>query len=44
MRFSEFKDKQVINTHDGSRLGYVSDIIFDVHTGAITHICIPKKM
>ena len=40
-RFSEFKEKEVINCRDGERLGYVCDLIFDSDTGNILKIVIP---
>ncbi|WP_343209533.1 PRC-barrel domain-containing protein [Anaerolentibacter hominis] len=41
MRLCEFKQKEVINEPTCNRLGYVSDIEFDVQTGQITHIIVP---
>lgn len=38
-----FREKEVINSCDGSRLGYVSDIEFDVCDGRITAIIVPTK-
>ncbi len=38
-----FRDKEVINSCDGRRLGYVSDIEFDVCDGRITAIIVPEK-
>ncbi len=41
MRFSDFKEKEVINCRDGERLGYVCDLIFDCENGNILKIIIP---
>ena len=41
MRICELKQKEVINTCDCKRLGYVEDIVFDVHTGQIEAIVVP---
>ncbi len=41
IRFSDFKEKEVINCRDGERLGYVCDLIFDCNTGNILKIIIP---
>lgn len=41
IRICELSQKEVINICDGQRLGYVSDVIFDVCTGCITDIIIP---
>ena len=38
-----FRDKEVINSCDGRRLGYVTDIEFDVCDGRITAIVVPVK-
>ncbi len=38
-----FRDKEVINSHDGRRLGCVTDIEFDVCDGRITAIVVPTK-
>lgn len=38
-----FRDKEVINSCDGRRLGCVSDIEFDVCDGRITAIVVPLK-
>ena len=38
-----FRDKEVINSCDGRRLGYVTDIEFDVCDGRVTAIVIPVK-
>jgi YlmC/YmxH family sporulation protein len=41
MRICELREKEVINCRDCERLGYVSDIEFDICTGQITHIIVP---
>ena len=38
-----FREKEVINACDGRRLGYVTDIEFDVCDGRITAIVVPTK-
>ena len=38
-----FRDKEVINSCDGRRLGYVTDIEFDVCDGRVTAIIVPTK-
>lgn len=38
-----FREKEVINACDGRRLGYVSDIEFDVCDGRITAIIVPGR-
>lgn len=38
-----FRDKEVINSCDGRRLGYVTDIEFDVCDGRITAIIVPVR-
>lgn len=37
----ELKEKEVINIHDGARLGNLSDIIFDPETGKIISVVLP---
>lgn len=41
MRICDLREKEVINVCDGERLGYVSDVEFDLCTGRITHIIVP---
>lgn len=41
MRLCELKQKEVINERDGQRLGYISDIDFDVNSGKIISVIIP---
>ena len=40
---ANFREKEVINACDGKRLGYVTDIEFDVFDGRITAIVVPVK-
>lgn len=41
MRICELREKEVINTCDGERLGSVSDVDFEVKTGRICSLIIP---
>ena len=43
VRFSEIKEKEVINVCDGCRLGYVCDMDIDIKTGIIKKLIIPAK-
>lgn len=43
MRFSELREKEVINCKDCKRLGFVADIDFDICTGRIKAIIVPKQ-
>ena len=40
-RLSELKCKPVINIKDGSKLGFICDIEFDMRTGKICAIIVP---
>ncbi len=40
-KFSELKQKEVVNVADGRRLGYVSDLVFDPLTGNIGSFMVP---
>ncbi len=42
VRYSELCKKEVINTCDGCRLGYVSDLEIDTMCGRINAIFVPK--
>ncbi len=42
-RFSDLKNKEVINIMDGVRMGYVYDVEFDTLSGKINALLIPKK-
>lgn len=41
IKFSDFKDKEVINCRDGERLGYICDLVFDLDCGKIIKLIIP---
>ena len=41
--FLKLQKKEVINAHDGTRLGYVSDIDIDPENGSIMAIRIPSS-
>ncbi|OON95962.1 MAG: hypothetical protein ATN36_06805 [Epulopiscium sp. Nele67-Bin005] len=41
MRIGDMKHKEVINTIDGSRLGYVCDVEIDWTTGRVKTLIIP---
>lgn len=40
-RLSEIRNKEVVNTQDGSRLGYCSDFILDLHSCCLTALIVP---
>ncbi|MBO4407360.1 MAG: YlmC/YmxH family sporulation protein [Clostridia bacterium] len=40
-RLQDLRLREVINVHDGTRYGFVSDAIIDLKTGKITSIVIP---
>lgn len=40
-RIHEIRQKEVINTRDGCRLGFISDIEIDVKSGKVTKIIVP---
>ena len=42
MRLCEFQKKEVINSCDCSKIGYVTDLIFDECSGCIEAIIVPK--
>lgn len=42
MRFSELREKEVINLKDCQKLGYVSDLEIDVHNGCVQKMIVPK--
>ena len=46
MRIGDLQYKEVINISTGSRLGYVSDLEFDIHSGKILSFIVPgpKKL
>ena len=41
VRVYDLKQKEVINLSDGSRLGFVADVEFDIKTGKIEAVIIP---
>lgn len=41
MRFTELKQKEVINCKDGARLGFVTDLEFEECNGKILKIIVP---
>lgn len=41
VKLSEFRQKEVINIHDGRRLGFVYDIELNIHTGHMDAIIVP---
>lgn len=41
MRNCELRQKEVINVCDGSRLGFVTDLIFDLESGCIEALIVP---
>ncbi len=42
MRFCELQEKEVINTCDCKKLGYIVDLVIDERKGKIEAIIIPK--
>lgn len=40
-KFSKLRQKEVVNIMDGSRLGYICDLILDECTGKICAIVVP---
>ena len=40
-RMYDLRQKEVINTSDGARFGFVSDLEIDIKTGKITAIIVP---
>ncbi len=43
IRFSELCKKEVINTFDGCRLGYVCDVEIDTMCGRVNFIFVPNR-
>ena len=41
VRIYEMKQKEVVNVIDGTRLGYICDIVLDLETGNIIKIIVP---
>ena len=42
-RYAEIRNKEVINISDGSRMGYVCDVEFNLETGKVESLIIPRK-
>lgn len=42
-RFSEFRDKEVINVRTGTRLGFVCDMQLQVPEGRVTALIVPGR-
>ncbi len=42
-RLTDFREREVINIANGSRLGYVSDAMVDVRDGRITALIVPGQ-
>lgn len=42
-RVEDFRYKEVVNVCDGSRLGYVSDVILDIASGSVTALIVPGR-
>lgn len=43
-RYLDLRNKEIINVGDGKRLGYVCDIEFDLKSGEIISLIVPKKI
>ncbi len=41
MRFSELREKEVINCRDCERLGFPCDLAFDMRTGCLEALIVP---
>lgn len=42
-RYAELRNKEIINVSDGSRMGYVCDVEFDLETGKLNALIVPRK-
>ena len=42
MKFLELRQKDVINCNTGECLGFVLDLEFEIHTGKICYLIVPK--
>lgn len=40
----ELRDKEIINLSDGSRIGYVGDVVVDLEQGRITALVVPGRL
>ncbi len=43
-RVFDLSYKEVINLHDGARLGYVGDVDIDLESGRVTALIIPGRL
>ena len=43
MKFLELRQKDVINCNTGECLGLVLDLEFEIHTGKICYLIVPKQ-
>ena len=43
-RGSELRDKEIINITDGSRIGYVGDVIMDLEEGRVSALVVPGRL
>lgn len=41
VRFSDLRDREVINIATGSRLGYVGDVVLDLKEGRVAALIVP---
>lgn len=40
----ELRCKEIINVTDGSRVGYVGDVVVDLEGGAVTALVVPGRL
>ena len=40
----ELREKEVIDLSDGSRLGYVGDLMVDLEAGRVTALVVPGRL
>ncbi len=40
----ELRDKEIINLSDGSRIGYVGDVVVDLDQGRVTALVVPGRL
>ena len=43
-RSSELRYKEVINVTDGSRVGYVGDVVMDLEDGKVNALVVPGRL
>jgi len=41
LRLCDLRQKEVINVRDGSRFGFISDVVIDVNNGKIIKLVVP---